>query len=91
MMQKVSIIDDDEGDDVLMREEWVQDGRSLKKQSLLGKLLFRKPYSLEAMRTTFIKVWQISNDLDIKEVGERLFLFQFGSWIEKAKVLTRQP
>ncbi|XVF53137.1 hypothetical protein PTKIN_Ptkin05aG0076000 [Pterospermum kingtungense] len=66
-------------------------GQIYQKSESSWKLLIQKPYSLEAMCTTFIKAWQISNDLNIKEVRERLFLLPFGLWIEKAKVPTRQP
>ncbi|XVF51709.1 hypothetical protein PTKIN_Ptkin04bG0206200 [Pterospermum kingtungense] len=34
---------------------------------------------------------QVSPELEIKEVGERIFLFKFKTAMEKAKVLLRQP
>lgn len=43
------------------------------------------------MKTTFKKDWQIVNTMDIKEICDRVFLFQFDSRIEKMKVFLRWP
>lgn len=49
------------------------------------------PYNLEALRVVFIKAWHVSQNLDITEVGERLFVFRFQSQLERAKVFLQQP
>ncbi|XVF73932.1 hypothetical protein PTKIN_Ptkin13bG0020500 [Pterospermum kingtungense] len=73
-LNKVSLTDFDEEDDVVIEEDWVDDIQKIKDFCLVGKMLICRPYSLEAMRTTFIKAWSISHTLDVKEVGKRLFL-----------------
>ncbi|XVF88143.1 hypothetical protein PTKIN_Ptkin19aG0026400 [Pterospermum kingtungense] len=38
------------------------------------------------MKTTLVKAWQILVELDVREVGERRFIFKFGFEMEKAKI-----
>ncbi|XVF86741.1 hypothetical protein PTKIN_Ptkin18bG0066700 [Pterospermum kingtungense] len=90
-LNNITIDDDEEDDEVTIDEDWVDDRKKFKDRCLIGKMFIRKPYSLEAMRITFIKAWRVSPSLDIKEIGDRLFLFCFDSWMEKAKVLVKQP
>ena len=40
---------------------------------------------------TLRKLWKISGDLQIKEVGEKTYIFRFQEWIEKEKILIQQP
>ncbi|XVF86373.1 hypothetical protein PTKIN_Ptkin18bG0034600 [Pterospermum kingtungense] len=54
-------------------------------------MLTHRPYSLKAMRTTLVKAWQLLERLDIREVGDRLFLFRFDSCRDKNKVLVKKP
>lgn len=66
--------------EVFVDEETVEEGRSNENFSLMGKLLSRKPFNLEAMRVVFIKARQISQDLEITEVGERAMVFLQQPW-----------
>lgn len=39
----------------------------------------------------FIKAWQVSQNLEVTEVGERIFVFRFETQLERAKVFLQQP
>ena len=43
------------------------------------------------MRNVFFKIWKLKGDLDIKEVDEKVYIFSFGKWVEKERVLIQQP
>ena len=77
MWSHLSLIDEEQTD-VLVEKEWVNDASKISKRSLLGKLLIRKPMNVEVMKIVFMKIWKISSSLTIREVGERLSLFNFG-------------
>ncbi|XVF88864.1 hypothetical protein PTKIN_Ptkin19aG0084800 [Pterospermum kingtungense] len=92
LMNKVSL--GDVGDDiaeVFIDEDTVDEGKMFDRLCLVGKLILRKPYSIEAMRWAFIKAWQVSQNLEVQEIGDRIFLFRFQSQFERAKVFLRQP
>ena len=39
----------------------------------------------------FYKIWKLKEDLIIKEVEEKVYIFRFGNWVEKERVLFQQP
>ncbi|XWS58862.1 hypothetical protein CRYUN_Cryun08bG0071400 [Craigia yunnanensis] len=43
------------------------------------------------MKTVLYKIWKLSSGLVIKEVGDRVVVFQFANIAEKDMVLVRQP
>ena len=46
---------------------------------------------MEAMKMVFVKLWRIKAGISIREVGERLFIFQFEDEVEKDCILQKQP
>ena len=82
---------EDERIDVLVDKEWIDVPSEVSKNCLLRKILMRKLVNLEAMKTVFMKVWNMSSGLTIREVGERLHVFQFNDGIAKDRVLQKQP
>ncbi|XWS54024.1 hypothetical protein CRYUN_Cryun10bG0052500 [Craigia yunnanensis] len=43
------------------------------------------------MKNVFHCIWKIRGELQVKEVGEKIFIFQFDEWWEKERVLIQQP
>lgn len=41
------------------------------------RMLLLKPYNIEAMKSTFMKIWQLKEGLEIKKVSDCVFLFYF--------------
>lgn len=54
-------------------------------------MILRRPFHVDAMKTTFIKIWQLTDGLEIKETSDRVFLFYFDDPMVRAKVWLRQP
>ncbi|XVF49770.1 hypothetical protein PTKIN_Ptkin04bG0041300 [Pterospermum kingtungense] len=63
--------DEDKDDEITLDEKWLQVNNIVGDLCLLGKMMLRKPFSLEVMKITFLKAWQVSPKLEIREVGER--------------------
>lgn len=57
--------------------------KSVNSVSLVGKLLLRKPYNLDAMKVSFTKAWQFPNEIDIQEIFEHVFFFRFASALKR--------
>ena len=53
--------------------------------------MLNKRVNVEAMNNVLSIVWKITFGMAIKEVGERLFVFQFEDNIEKERVVMKQP
>ncbi|XWS13549.1 hypothetical protein CRYUN_Cryun36dG0046500 [Craigia yunnanensis] len=77
--------------DVVIEKEWVEDMVERSKNYLLDRLVMKKPVNLEAMKNIFMKVWKIQGGMNVNEVRERLFIFQFDDLLEKDRVLQKQP
>ncbi|XWS44585.1 hypothetical protein CRYUN_Cryun15aG0059600 [Craigia yunnanensis] len=66
-----------EQSDLITEKEWVKDLVNVGKHYLLGKILQCKVVNMEAMKNVFQKIWKLSLELHIKEVGDKLFVFLF--------------
>ncbi|OMO61814.1 hypothetical protein COLO4_33327 [Corchorus olitorius] len=47
--------------------------------------------NVEGLRSVFHQAWKLESNLQVREVGDRLYLFQFADALEKDKVLVSQP
>ena len=39
----------------------------------------------------FFKIWKLKKDLIIRRSMKKVYIFQFGSWVENEKILIQQP
>ncbi|KAL2924116.1 RNA replication protein [Bienertia sinuspersici] len=58
---------------------------------LVGKLLTNNLFSVEAMKNTFKIVWRLGKGKVVREIKHGIFVFQFFSIVDKAKVLEDGP
>ena len=80
-----------EQEGVIVDHEWVQETEAEGENCIIGRLLSSRGVNLDAMRNVFHKIWKLKGDLIIKEVDEKVYVFRFGSWVEKERVLIQQP
>ena len=57
----------------------------------LGKIFTKRNINLEVMKVVLYNIWKLSHGFEIKEVGDKVYVFQFEDGSEKDKVLVRQP
>ncbi|CAL5385543.1 unnamed protein product [Camellia sinensis] len=58
---------------------------------LVGKLLTRRPFNVEAMKSTLLSVWQPTKGMQVRVIGDNLFVFVFGHVVDKRRVLSNGP
>ncbi|XP_050229180.1 uncharacterized protein LOC126678321 [Mercurialis annua] len=59
--------------------------------SLVGKLLTKKPYNLNHMKNAFTSAWRLAKGFYIKEIGDNLFVCEFKSKNDRARILKDGP
>lgn len=80
-------MDADCNSEVFLDESGTKEIQVKKTSCLAANMLFQRPYNIDAMQMTFMKVWQLKDGLEIKEMTERVFLFYFDDTTVHAKVL----
>lgn len=58
---------------------------------LVGKLLSKNPYSIDALKNTMKSAWQLEGGVVVREIENSIFMFQFFSMLDKQKVLDNGP
>ena len=76
---------------VVVDKTWVEETKDARRNCLLGKIFTKHNINLEAMKAILYDIWKISHGLEVKEVGDKMYVFQFEDRSEKDKVLVRQP
>ncbi|XVF46132.1 hypothetical protein PTKIN_Ptkin03bG0002200 [Pterospermum kingtungense] len=56
-------------DDVVIDKDWILDPECFGKSYLIGKLVVKKRFNLEAMRNVLCKAWRLKEEMVVKEVG----------------------
>lgn len=84
-----------------MREDHEIDLRDKEKESLLSldnvklcivaKVMLQKKINTDAFRAVMISIWKIHNATRIENAGDNVFVIQFRSFLENARVLADGP
>ncbi|XVF16940.1 hypothetical protein REPUB_Repub10bG0074200 [Reevesia pubescens] len=61
------------------------------KHCLIDRVLTKKPIYVEVMKSMLIKAWKLDQELYVREIGDRMYVFKFKDLLEKEKVVLRQP
>ncbi|OMO58663.1 reverse transcriptase [Corchorus capsularis] len=85
-------IQEEQKEKIIINGEWVEAPEGeVGGAYLIGKLLLQKPATAGDLRAVFQQIWKIKGDLIVREVGERLFVFQFPDVLDRDRVLVSQP
>ena len=76
---------------VVVDKTWVEKTETARRNCLLRKIFTKHNINLEAMKAVLFNIWKLSHGLEVKEVGDKMYVFQFEDRSEKDKVLVRQP
>lgn len=58
---------------------------------LLGKFLHPRGVSREGFRSALQQVWRTADEVKIKKLGSKIFMFKFASEVDKKRVLSGGP
>ncbi|XP_050229323.1 uncharacterized protein LOC126678468 [Mercurialis annua] len=59
--------------------------------SVVGRLLTNKPYSLNHMKNALASAWRLAKGFNMRDVGDNLFICEFFSKVDRAKILREGP
>ena len=76
----------DEQHKIVIDKNWVEEVAHAMRNYLIGKMILKRAVNLEAMKTILQEVWKLAFGLVIKEVGDKVFVFQFEDSIEKDRI-----
>ena len=82
-------LSEDEKVEVVIERNWIEETAEARRNCLIGKLLTKHGINLEVMKSVLHQVWKLACGLEIKEVGDNVFVFQFEEEAEKDRVLVR--
>ena len=75
--------------------DWVDDGEDEEEArvalGLVGKIWTDRHINANAFMATMKMVWQPKHGVDISNLGENVFVFQFHHWRDKQRVVDEQP
>ncbi|XWS71129.1 hypothetical protein CRYUN_Cryun03dG0112000 [Craigia yunnanensis] len=80
---------EDEKSELIIDKSWVEETSEVRKNCLLGKILTKHSINVEAMKNFLYNIWKLRAGLVVKEVGDRVFIFQFEDEYEKDRILVR--
>ncbi|XWS50373.1 hypothetical protein CRYUN_Cryun12cG0082400 [Craigia yunnanensis] len=89
LWEKLSLTEEEQTD-VVIDKDWLAEVEELGKNCLIGRLVLNKKVNVGAMKNVICNAWKVSTSMIIKEVGNRLFVFQFRDTMEKERVLLCQ-
>ena len=72
-----------------VHQKWLEEVKEVGKNCLIGKLVLNRRVNMVVMKNVLTNIWKLSSGMFIKEVGCRLFIFQFEDNMEKERVLQR--
>ena len=88
---KAISLDGDKRGKVTIRSKMKENGEKILAGCLVGKVLLNREEKKESFKAALLPVWKTMKDVKIEELGENIFIFQFGSEADKRKVFTGGP
>lgn len=58
---------------------------------LVGRVLTDKPLNFEAVKRTFLHVWNLKEGVIIRSLGANLFVFQLFHWKDRDRIIVGRP
>ncbi|OMP01222.1 hypothetical protein COLO4_12052 [Corchorus olitorius] len=85
-------INEGEQSKVVLTKEWLEeDDEGAPVFFFIGKLFSKRRANLEGMRTALFNAWSLDSGLGIKEVADKVYLFNFEEEPDRDRVLVNQP
>lgn len=66
-------------------------GEKIMAGCLVGKVLLNREVKKEGFKAALLPVWKTMKEIKIEELGDNIFIFQFGCEADKRKVLAGGP
>jgi hypothetical protein len=76
---------------IQVTEEEIADTQAIGGKCLVGKIWTEKAVNKEALRTVLTGIWRISGGVNIKELQDNLWLFEFSDDLDKTRIMEGRP
>ena len=86
LWHKLSLTED-ELSEIVVDKNWIDEAR----EAWENCLVLNERVNLKTMKNVLSMIWKVSSCMVVKEVGERLFVFQFEDNMDKERVFMKQP
>ncbi|KAK6122598.1 hypothetical protein DH2020_043655 [Rehmannia glutinosa] len=80
-----------EQEEIGIGDSLVEEGKSLVRKGLIGKLLTKHPYNITSFKASIPRLWRILGQFEIVDVAQDTFFFIFGDQNEMERVLDFEP
>ncbi|KAL5775637.1 hypothetical protein ACOSP7_013194 [Xanthoceras sorbifolium] len=87
---KLSFSDDD-GPIAIIDEGLKAEGIRRLSLSLVGKIVSNREVNKEAFRNTIASIWRTKSEVEVESIGINLFVFRFGCFWDRKRVLEGSP
>ncbi|KAL5787533.1 hypothetical protein ACOSP7_004482 [Xanthoceras sorbifolium] len=87
---KLSLSDDD-GPIAMVDEGLKAEGIRRLSLSLVGKIVSNREVNREAFRNTIASIWRTKKEVEVESIGVNLFVFRFGCFWDRKRVLEGGP
>ncbi|KAK6119800.1 hypothetical protein DH2020_046455 [Rehmannia glutinosa] len=88
--RKLSITAEEE-EEIGIGDSLVEEGKSLFRKGLIGKLITKRPYNINSFKSTIPKLWRVTGNLEIIDVAQDMFFFIFDNHNEIERILNLEP
>ncbi|KAH9718254.1 CCHC-type domain-containing protein [Citrus sinensis] len=86
----IKLSDEEEGR-LTFRSKMKTQGEKIVAGCLIGKVIHTRGVSIEGLKTVMQRVWKTSREVKIESLGENVFMFKFGSEMDKRSILVGGP
>ena len=86
----IKLSDEEEGR-VSFKSKMKATGEKIVAGCLIGKVLHTRGVSIEGLKSVMQKVWRTSREVKIEGLGDNVFMFKFGTEVDKRSILMGGP
>ncbi|KAL9417008.1 hypothetical protein AB3S75_040075 [Citrus x aurantiifolia] len=84
-------LSDEEGGRVFFKNRMKTNGEKILAGCLVGKVLHTRDVSIEGLKMAMQRVWRTSREVKIEKLGDNVFMFKFGSEVDKRSIMVGGP
>ncbi|KAK6158731.1 hypothetical protein DH2020_006045 [Rehmannia glutinosa] len=88
--RKLSITADEEVE-ICIGDTLVDEGKSLIRKGLVGKLLTRRPYNKKLFKSAITRLWKVEGGFEIIDIAQDVYFFVFEDPSEIYRILAFEP
>ena len=90
-MWKMLSFTEEENESITLGRGTIEAAKVVGKNCLVMKVLSHKYMNIEALRKNMRMLWKLNKGVQVNEIGEELFLAEFGDGRDKKRIMDMSP